>query len=308
MSKLQPESKTIDLHQNIPDLLNVTWDRFDNWSIRVLRRNPDTCTSYISPNRREFYKVMYFTKGIGMFSLGLNNFYIDQPTIVFVHPNEIISWKRLTYEADGYICFFKKNLAEENPALKFVIDKYKLFSDPDRSVVRLSDLDVQELDGIFKRMYDADTKASDAFAEDTIVANLQLLMIASLKKAAYVQPDTITDEFKHVHDFFQLLEKETSTINYTSPIQIKTAQEFADKLSIHPNHLNALLKKHTGQNVSSLIKSRLIEESKVLLIQTDWTVQNVGFAVGFAEQPNFSQFFKKNTGYTPADFRKNNLI
>ncbi len=42
-------------------------------------------------------------------------------------------------------------------------------------------------------------------------------------------------------------------ISYTSPIKAKTAQEFADKLYIHPNHLNALLKKHTEKNASTHI-------------------------------------------------------
>jgi AraC family transcriptional regulator, transcriptional activator of pobA len=104
------------------------------------------------------------------------------------------------------------------------------------------------------------------------------------------------------------LEKETSSINYTDPIRIKTAKEFADELAIHPNHLNLLLKKHTGQNVSTHIKSRLLEESKILLLQTNWTIQCIGYAIGFAEQPNFSQFFKKNIGITPGEFRRSQHV
>jgi len=48
-----------------------------------------------------------------------------------------------------------------------------------------------------------------------------------------------------------------------------------------------------------------LEESKILLVQTDWSIQQIGFAIGFADQPNFSYFFKKNAGITPAEFRKN---
>jgi len=153
------------------------------------------------------------------------------------------------------------------------------------------------------RMHEEESIGGD-MTDDSLQAYIQLIMIAAAKIANYPKPDAVTDEFRHIHDFFRLLEKETSHINYTNPIRIRTAKEFADNLSVHPNHLNLLLKKHTGQNVSAHIKHRLLEESKILLIQTDWTLQDIGYAIGFADQPNFSQFFKKNVGITPAEFRR----
>jgi AraC family transcriptional activator of pobA len=304
MSKPAPENKSIDLHRNIPDILPVKHEGYENWSIRVIPRAPSTCKNYLSPNRREFYKIMYVTKGIGIFTLGLKNFYIDQPTILFLHPNEIISWKKLNTESEGYICFFKKSMADDHPLLKAQIEKYQLFSDTSKSVIRLTPADIVELDNIFSQMLATDVVHGGSLAEDAMQAYLLLLMIASTKSARYAEPDAVTDEFRHIHDFFQLLEKETANVNYTNPVQLRTAKEFADKLFVHPNHLNVLLKKHTGMNLSAHIKNRLLEESKVLLLRTDWTLQDVGFAIGFSDQPNFSQFFKKNTGMTPAEFRK----
>lgn len=304
MSRTILNIKSIDFLPDLKDILPFDWNAPKEWSIKVMRRSPDGCKDYISPNRRGFYKILYITQSLGLLSIGTKNYYIDAPTIFFIHPNEIITWKKIDDESIGFICFFKKKLADDNPNLKYVLDKYGLFSDAAKSVIRLSEENVSELNGIFEQMLLVDVDKGGALAEDTILAHLQLLMLGSLKSTNYPEPDTITDEFKHVHEFFQLLEKETANVNYTTPIQIKTAREFADKLLVHPNHLNALLKKHTGQNVSTHIKNRVLEESKVLLLRTDWTLQDVGFAVGFADQPNFSQFFKKSTGITPADFRK----
>ncbi|XBA03203.1 helix-turn-helix domain-containing protein [Fibrella sp. ES10-3-2-2] len=39
-------------------------------------------------------------------------------------------------------------------------------------------------------------------------------------------------------------------------------------------------------------------------MQTDWTLQEIRRIIGFADQPNFSQFFKKYVGVTPAEFRR----
>jgi AraC family transcriptional activator of pobA len=142
------------------------------------------------------------------------------------------------------------------------------------------------------------------FREDAIQAYMQLPMVESMKIGRFPKPDSISEDFGHIHQFFNLLEKETSNINHSSPIRIKTAKEFANNLNVHPNYLNELLKKHTGQNASTHIRNRILEEAKVFLLQTDWSLQDISYSIGFAEQPNFNLFFKKNTGITPAQFRK----
>jgi AraC-like DNA-binding protein len=299
------ENRNIALLKDLKDLLPFEWDGPREWSFQVIRRTPNACRSYISPNRREFYKILYTSKGAAVLSIGLKSYYVDRPTIFFIHPNEILTFRKMDDESEGFICFFKRRLADAHQSLKIILDKYSLFSNTNKSAIELSDDNVLELNKIFEKMVEIGVNNGGAVEEDMLQIYLQLLMVTSSKHAKFLQPDTVSDEFRHIHEFFQLLESEVSGINYTSPIQAKTAQEFADKLYIHPNHLNALLKKHTGKNVSTHIKNKLLEESKILLIQTDWSIQQIGFSIGFADQPNFSYFFKKNAGITPAEFRKN---
>jgi len=295
--------KTIDTLRDLPDLIPVLRDNVEDWTIRVFNREHHECRNYLSPNRREFYKVLLVTKGVGVFTMGLNTYYIEEPTILFIHPNDIISWKNLSDVSGGYYCLFKKNFINEHPQLKATIDKYGLFTEKKKSVIRLGVAEVQQMTDLFAHMHEEELSGNQ-LRVDAMQAYLQLLMVASARVAHFPEPDSVSDEFKHVHEFFQLLEEETTHINYTSPIRIKTAKEFAASLSLHPNHLNALLKKHTGQNVSTHIRNRLLEASKILLRQTDWSLQDVAYSVGFSEQPNFNQFFKKNTGFTPAEFRR----
>jgi AraC-like DNA-binding protein len=170
-------------------------------------------------------------------------------------------------------------------------------------VISIQENEVPVFETHFLKMKEEEESTSK-FKEDAMQAYLQLLLIDAVKIGNFPEPDNVSDEFKFVHNFFNLLEKETSNINNTKPIGLKTAKEFASSLSVHPNHLNAVLKKHTGQNVSTHIRNRLLEETKILLLQTDWTLQDVGYSIGFNEQSNFNLFFKKNTGFTPAEFRK----
>jgi len=79
--------------------------------------------------------------------------------------------------------------------------------------------------------------------------------------------------------------------------------EYADRLSVHVNHLNKVLKEQTGKTTTDLIRSRMIQEAKILLRQTDWTISEIAYSLGFEEVAHFSNYFKKQTASTPLAFR-----
>lgn len=303
MIKTTLDSKIIDTLRDLPELIPVLRDSYENWTIRVFNREQHECRNYLSPNRRDFYKVLLISKGTGVFTMGLNTYYIEEPTLLFIHPNDIISWRKLSGEAAGYFVLFKKSFIGDHPQLKAVIDKFGLFSEKSKSVIRLQSDEVGLINTYFEQLQKEETESSE-YKEDAMQAYLQLLMVESMKIGRLPKPDSVTEDFGHIHQFFNLLETETSGINYSSPIRIKTAKEFANNLNVHPNYLNELLKKHTGQNTSTHIRNRILEETKILLLQTDWSLQDISYSIGFSEQPNFNVFFKKNTGITPAEFRK----
>ncbi|WP_344826569.1 AraC family transcriptional regulator [Chryseobacterium ginsenosidimutans] len=300
------DSKEINTLRDLPDMIPVFREFFENWTIRVFNREQHECRNYLSPNRREFYKILFITKGTGVFTMGLNTYYIEEPTMLFIHPNDIISWKNLSEkDSGGYYVLFKKSFVNHHLQLKAIIDKFALFTDKQKSVIRLTEEELPRITQYFEKMQaEEQDLINGEYREDAMQAFLQLLMVESMKVARYPKPDEVTEDYSQVHHFFNLLEKETSGINYTTPLRIKTAKEFANDLRMHPNYLNAVLKKHTGQNASTLIRNRILDEAKALLVQTDWSLQDISYSIGFAEQPNFSQFFKKYTGFTPAEFRR----
>jgi AraC-like DNA-binding protein len=297
------ESETIDLLREYPDLIPVTRNNFHSLPIRVYDGAEIGCKSYLSPQRRDLYKILMVAKGLGMLTIGTNTYYINEPMIVFIDPSDVISWKKLSADHEGYACLFRKDLLDTQPVLRTTIGKYLLFGVKNKSVIRLSSADVTVLNGIFRHMKEEES-SGNRLNEDAVQTYLQLLMIQCARITSYKEPDHVSDEYRHVQEFFSLLQRETANVNYTNPIAMKTAKEFAACLNVHPNYLNTLLKRHTGQNVSTHIRNRLLEEAKILLLQTDWTLQDIGYSIGFAEQPNFSLFFKKNAGVTPAEFRR----
>ena len=91
-------------------------------------------------------------------------------------------------------------------------------------------------------------------------------------------------------------------------MKLNTAGDFANMLAIHINHLNAMVRKATGQTTTQHIVARRIAEAKVLLRHTDWTIADISACLGFNYPNHFNEFFKRNTGTTPLGYRKNKIL
>ena len=59
-----------------------------------------------------------------------------------------------------------------------------------------------------------------------------------------------------------------------------------------------------GQSVSEIIETRKLIEAKNLLINTNKTISEIGFEVGYNEKSYFTSVFKKKSGQTPKEFRE----
>jgi len=299
--KTSLDLKEIDLLRDFPELTPIYREEHDSKQIKVFNREVEDCRNYLSANRRDFYKILMITGGDGIFTLGLNKYVIDKPTMIFIHPSDIISWQKTSGESAGYYLLFKKDFINHHPTLKSTMERLSLFNNKAKSVISVEDNDLPGFIRLWESMYH---EQENELGAEAIQAYIQLLMIDSARMSKGVVPENTSEDYDHIHRFFGLLEEEVSNINYEKPIKLRTAQEFADSMQLHPNYLNRILKKRTGQNVSKHIKGRLLDECKALLLQTTWTLEQISYAVGFSDQPNFNFFFKKNTGFTPNAFRK----
>ena len=103
--------------------------------------------------------------------------------------------------------------------------------------------------------------------------------------------------------FIELIERQFPIESPTQILQLRTAKDYADMLQVHVNHLNKVLKDMTGKTTTEIISSRITQEAKVLLKQTNWNISEIAYSLGFEEVAHFSNFFKKQTAASPLNFR-----
>lgn len=159
------------------------------------------------------------------------------------------------------------------------------------------------------------------FPNHYIEASLELLSIELKRKKDFFQPEIVNKMLSAI-----LLESEryvTQTKNNTYHYnERKLARIFFDevelcfksnrqvdfyicKLAVCEKTLAREIKKIIGKTPKQYIDSRIILEAKRLLISSSLTATEICFELGWDEATNFNKFFRKHTGYTPIEFRKN---
>ncbi len=89
-----------------------------------------------------------------------------------------------------------------------------------------------------------------------------------------------------------------------------TLPDLAKKIGFSPRKLSEIIRIQTNQNFSQFINHFRIEEVKRLLKEREYEDINlleIAYEVGFNSKTSFFSVFKKNTGMTPNDFKKNRV-
>tara|TARA_Y100000310_G_scaffold344661_2_gene458629 strand:- start:1450 stop:2337 length:888 start_codon:yes stop_codon:yes gene_type:complete len=78
---------------------------------------------------------------------------------------------------------------------------------------------------------------------------------------------------------------------------------YSDKLNISQNQLGITIKRVSGTSPRKMIDALLVTEAKRLLKSSNDTVGMIAYALNFSDIYTFSKFFKRNTGYSPSQYR-----
>lgn len=253
-------------------------------------------------NRRAYYKISLI-RGRNQAEYADKTIQIDKNALLFATPKVPYHYVPLDQDQSGYFCIFTGDYLAKNKS-GIQLDDLPIFKPGGYPVFQLSDAQTVEIEAIFQKMY-RELSVDYVYKYD-LLRNYVLELIHYGQK---LQPLSASHASQNAATritslFVELLERQFPIESPQQRLQLRTAKEYADRLAIHVNHLNQVLKETTGHTTSGIISSRIIKEAKILLKQTGWNVSEVAFCLGFSEVAHFSNFFKKHTTLTPVAFRK----
>ncbi|MBC5645637.1 helix-turn-helix transcriptional regulator [Parabacteroides sp. BX2] len=84
---------------------------------------------------------------------------------------------------------------------------------------------------------------------------------------------------------------------------LPSVKYFADKICLSSNYFGDMVKKETGKTPQECIQEKVIELAKEHIVNTDETVSEIAYTLGFQYPQHLCRLFKKRIGCTPNEYR-----
>ena len=250
--------------------------------------------------RRSFFKIS-LVEGSCVVHYADRSIAIPEYALVFTNPIVPYKWEIVSTKQQGYVCVFTDNFLERPAALKDL----PVFQSADNAVVLLSVEQYVFFKQLVEKMRE-ELHGDYAFKYDY----LRHKLLEVIHEAQKLHPEKgealpASNGAARIGLLFNdLLERQFTIEDPGDVVVLKTPSDFAAKLNVHVNHLNKSLREVLGLTTSQLIQKRILQEARILLKTTQWTVAEISGCLGFEEPNHFSAFFKKSTNLSPLQFRK----
>ncbi|MFY0651837.1 MAG: helix-turn-helix domain-containing protein [Cyclobacteriaceae bacterium] len=245
------------------------------------------------PHRHDFFEVFVFFRGEGIHEIDFNKVDIKDRSIHFVAPGQVhlISDHE---NAEGYMLAFTEQFIELNRKL-INLNIREL----PQSFLNLSEDDFQFVPKILDEIMHEYSHSVEE-SEEVIRSFLYifLLKIKGMYRGVKLAHGIISrdSKFKSFEEFVERDYLKNQQVNY-----------YADLLHISPSHLNKISKRFCGKTASDFIHDRVMLEAKRLLVFSDKSSKEIAYHLMYDDPSYFSRIFKKKTGYSPTEFKKQKL-
>ena len=251
--------------------------------------------------RRDFYKIVLST-GHLVIHYADRSLELQGTSLFFANPHVPYSVERLSDIQTGYACVFTEDFLKPHDRSEG-LQQSPLFKIGGNPVFLLNDEQTAAITAIFRKML-AEQDTDYVFKGELIRTYINLIIHETLKlqpSDGLVKPQNAASRIASL--FLELLERQFPIESPDKPLTLRTAQDYALRLSVHVNHLNRAVKEVTGRPTTAHIADRVISEAKALLQHTDWPIATIAYGLGYDYPTYFNNFFKKMTGSSPRSFR-----
>jgi len=303
-----------DVQKELADNIDLAYDRLNKFvhmpneipSHKLIQSNVIPCKvarlnftnghGMDDAHRHNCFQIFLFEKGGGEHMIDFSYYPIEDNSLHFVSEGQVHSLNSIDC-TKGYVVLFTKEIVILNSAEKYIFNDFPVFN---KSVSPILNPD-KEMYAVLENMLlmmIAEYGKNNTYKENILGSYISILL---LKSKTII---TETSEYKRTDRTSQELLQKFNNLVEEHFIEYHKVNEYADKLSVTPNHLSETIKKVTGKTAGEIIHERLILEARRRLLHSSISVKELAYELNFNDPSYFSRFFKANTSLSPIAFRK----
>ncbi|MFY0714070.1 AraC family transcriptional regulator [Seonamhaeicola sp. NFXS20] len=250
------------------------------------------------PHKRDFFEIAILQTSNTNIQIGNQTMNQLKNSLAIVSPFQVIHYSKVPPNDDyGYIIYFNASIFTNLNQSYGLQNEFPFFKIHTMPLYQLSENDFNGILPIAQELYKE--SRSTALHNFEIVRSLLLILLYKVKRSTQNNKGMVTT------NRFDTIMSKFEQVILSNNHHFLSVNDYASKMNISPIYLTECVKKATGKSAQKVIIDYKILYAKTLLHQNDNSVADVAYALDFNEVANFNQFFKRNTGITATQFRKN---
>lgn len=230
----------------------------------------------------------------------------QEGTLVFVGPGQAwdVEYETSNYQPHGHVLIFHPDLIH-GTSLGKIMQDYKFFSYQMNEALHLSEKERQIVLDCFANIQFELQQAVDKHSKKLIASNIELFLnyCDRFYDRQFITRDTVN---KGVLEQFEALLNAYFSSDKPQNIGLPSVAYCANALNLSNNYFGDLIKKETGKSAQEYIQNKVIDTAKERIFDTNKSVSEVAYALGFKYPQHFTRLFKQKVGITPNEYRNLN--
>ncbi len=260
----------------------------------------------LSKLRYEFYTIFFKEVKCGDLRYGLKNYDYEEGTLIFLAPGQVIGENgNEYYQPQGTALVFHPELLYGTSLAK-EISNYSYFAYSASEALHLSEQERKTIIDCLEKIKLELKHNIDKHTKKLIVSNIELFLdyCQRFYDRQFITRDNVN---KGILEKFETLLDDYFNSEKPQENGFPTVSYCAEQLYLSPNYFGDLIKKETGKSPQEFIQFKLIELAKQKIFDTEKSIGEIAFELGFKYPQHFNRFFKKTIGKTPGEYRTANL-
>lgn len=243
----------------------------------------DNSKTTTKPHKHNGYlELVFLSSTSGKHVIDGHESSIKTPCLLIIRKDCVHHWE-LTTPVEGFVLLVKKLFVDQS--LDFEVA---------RMVDEISKFDTIYLkeSGIIPTLLVLLSQEENKICQEGLFRSLLAKILEDTEKTE--QATSLSNDL-YVR-FVELLNTDTPIINHVA--------YYAELLNTSPQNLSAACKKISNSTASQILAAYILKEAKRLIFYTNNSIAEIAFALGFSDKSNFSKYFKRYTGITPSEFKR----
>ena len=250
----------------------------------------------------DFYMIGFKKLKSGVIMYGRTRYDHDNGSMSFIKPRQVVEFKNLEFDEDGFLIYLHEDFLNGH-FLHSEINKYGFFDYETNEALHLSPREEEIIWDLYNKIDTEYHNNPDEYSREIMLTHIDSILKYSQRfyKRQFINRTQLSG--KTVSKFNDALAVYFAN-GYLQTKGLPTVNFMAQQLNVSPRYLSDMLKQETGKTAIELIHIYLISEAKNMLKVADQNISEIAYTLGFENLPYFSRLFKKETGVSPNQFKK----